>query len=168
MKLIDIIILIPFVFAIYKGITRGFISQVAGIAGVILGFILGVRFSDLLSTHISEWINANESTIKIISFAIIIICVLILAKLLSSIIERIFSFIMLGWLNKILGILIAIASTALVMGAVITLISYVNEYLFTIVPQRVINESILYRPLQDLAQMVFPYLGEFLKSSQIL
>mgnify|MGYP003485180551 FL=1 len=64
---------------------------------------------------------------------------------------------MLGWLNKLLGVLLAFAGTAFILGAVICLISYVNETWFTIIPQEKIAESVLYQPLEDLANMVFPY-----------
>lgn len=161
MSIIDIVILIPFAFALYKGIKNGFIGQIAGIAGVILGIFLGTRFSSLLSTHISQWINASESVIKIISFAIIIVGVIILASILSKLIEKLFDIAMLGWLNRLLGIIIAFAGTAFILGTIITLISYINETWFVILPPEKIEESVLYHPLEDLANMVFPYFKKF-------
>ncbi|MBR2298046.1 MAG: CvpA family protein [Bacteroidales bacterium] len=157
MSIIDIVILVPFAFALYKGIKNGFVGQIAGISGIVLGIILGTRFSALVSGYISQWIEASESVIKIISFAIIIVLVIIAAALLSKAIEKLFSFVMLGWLNKLLGVLLAFAGTAFILGAVICLISYVNETWFTIIPQEKIAESVLYQPLEDLANMVFPY-----------
>lgn len=157
MSIIDIVILVPFAFALYKGIKNGFVGQIAGISGIVLGIILGTRFSALVSGYISQWIEASESVIKIISFAIIIVLVIIAAALLSKAIEKLFSLVMLGWLNKLLGVLLALAGTAFILGAVICLISYVNETWFTIIPQEKIAESVLYQPLEDLANMVFPY-----------
>lgn len=157
MSIIDIVILVPFAFALYKGIKNGFVGQIAGISGIVLGIILGTRFSALVSGYISQWIEASESVIKIISFAIIIVLVIIAAALLSKAIEKLFNLVMLGWLNKLLGVLLAFAGTAFILGAVISLISYVNETWFTIIPQEKIAESVLYQPLEDLANMVFPY-----------
>ena len=66
MSIIDIVILVPFAFALYKGIKNGFVGQIAGISGIVLGIILGTRFSALVSGYISQWIEASESVIKII------------------------------------------------------------------------------------------------------
>lgn len=161
MSIIDIIILIPFAFALFKGIKDGFVGQIAGIGGIILGIVLGSRFSSLLSTHVSQWINASEAVIKIISFAIIIIAVILLAAILTKLIEKLFSLVMLGWLNKVLGVLLAFAGAALIVGSVISLISYINETWFVIISKEKIAESVLYQPLEDLVNMVFPYLRKF-------
>lgn len=161
MSVIDIIILVPFAFALYKGIKNGFVGQVAGISGIILGIILGSRFSSLVSTYVSQWIEAGEQVIKIISFALIIVAVIICAAILSKAIEKLFSLVMLGWLNKLLGVILAFAGTAFIVGAIISLISYVNETWFVIISPEKISESILYHPLEDLVKMVFPYFKDF-------
>ncbi len=161
MSVIDIILLVPFAYALYKGIKNGFVGQVAGISGIILGIILGSRFSALLSTYVAQWISASEQVIKIISFALIIVAVILLATILSKIIEKLFSLVMLGWLNKLLGILLAFAGCAFILGTILSLISYINETWFVIVPQEKIAESVLYQPLEDIANMIFPYLKKF-------
>lgn len=161
MSVIDIIILVPFAFALYKGIKNGFVGQVAGISGIILGIILGSRFSSLVSTYVSQWIDASEQVIKIISFALIIVAVIICALILSKAIEKLFSLVMLGWLNKLLGVILAFAGTAFIVGSIISLISYINGTWFTVIPPEKISESILYQPLEDLVKMVFPYFKDF-------
>lgn len=161
MCIIDIIILVPFAFALYKGIKNGFVGQIAGIGGIILGIILGTRFSTLLSGYVSQWIDASEAVIKIISFALIIIAVILVATILSKAIEKLFSLVMLGWLNKLLGVLLAFAGTAFLVGSVIALITFINETWFVIVPKDKIADSILYQPLEDLVNMVFPYFKKF-------
>lgn len=161
MSVIDIIILVPFAFALYKGLKNGFVGQVAGISGIILGIVLGTRFSSFVSTYVSQWIQAGEQVIKIISFALIIIGVVVCAAILSKLIEKLFSLVMLGWLNKLLGVILAFAGTALIAGAIICLISYINEAWFVILTPEKIDESILYHPLEDLARMVFPYFQNF-------
>ena len=161
MSIIEIIILIPFAYALYKGISNGFVGQVAGISGIVLGIILGSRFSALLSSYVAQWISASEAVIKIISFAIIIVAVILLANILSKLIEKLFSLVMLGWLNKLLGVLLAFAGTAFIVGSVIALISYINESWFTIIPAAKIEESVLYHPLEDLVNMIFPYFQNF-------
>ncbi len=80
-----------------------------------------------------------------------------MAAILSKAIEKLFSLVMLGWLNKLLGVLLAFAATALIIGVVISLISYVNETWFTIIPQEKIEESLFYMPLKEFSEWIFPY-----------
>lgn len=162
MSLIDIIIIIAFVPAVIKGIKDGFIRQIAGIAGLFLGVWLSYKFSSLITGWLGQWINANESVTKVISFAIIMIAAIVLINLLGKLIENIISVVMLGWLNKLLGVVVAFCITALIVGLILSLINYANESWFTIISQEKINESLFYEPLYNLSQKVFPYLKEFL------
>lgn len=164
MNFIDIIILVIFAIGIFKGIKDGFIGQAAGIGGIFLGIWLAYKFSALLSTYLTKWIPSfTESTVKIISFAIIIIAVIIAVHFLGKLVEKVITISMLGWLNKLLGVIIALAATAFIVGLILTLITYINNTWFTLIPADKIAESKLYTPLSDLANTVFPYLKSFLK-----
>src|SRR5574344_251764 len=116
MEIIDIIIIIAFIPAIYKGVKNGFISQIAGIGSLFLGVYLAYRFSSFLSPYISEWIKASENIIKIISFSIIIIAVIVLVNIVGRIIKKIVSVVMLSWLDKILGLILSIGTASLIVG----------------------------------------------------
>lgn len=164
MEVIDIIILAAFIPGIIKGIKSGFIGQIAGIGGLFLGFYLSYKFSALLSTYLAKWIPSfNEPTIKAISFALIIIVVVVAVYFLGKAVEKVFTVTMLGWLNKLLGVVFAIAASALIIGLLLTLISYVNNTWFTVISQDKISNSLFYTPLSDLANTVFPYLKAFFK-----
>jgi membrane protein required for colicin V production len=66
---------------------------------------------------------------------------------------------MLGWLDKTLGLVFALAVNALVIGVFIVLFDTVNAK-FALVKPDVLEESIVYTHLRDLCYFVFPYLKE--------
>ena len=87
--------------------------------------------------------------------------VFIAIGLICRLLEGILNIVMLGWLNKLLGIAFAFLKTALIIGLIIMLFNSLNNT-FHIVQEEKLAESVLYGPLKNLAYTVFPYLKEML------
>ena len=77
-------------------------------------------------------------------------------KLLTKVAEL----AMLGWLDKTLGLVFALAVNALVIGVFIVLFDTINAK-FALVKPEVLDASIVYSSLRDLSYLVFPYLKSF-------
>lgn len=163
MVITDIVIICLFAPAIIKGLKDGFFKQAAGILSLFLGAYLAYRFSDLASSYISEWIKASPEIIKIISFALIMIGVIFLVSLAGKLITKLFDMAALGWMNRILGVITACLTAALILGLLAQLILYINATWFEIVPKEQLAESKLFKPLCDMADFIFPYLKDFFK-----
>ncbi len=159
--LIDIVILVIFAIAIFKGIKDGFIKQIGGIAGLLLGFFLAYKFSSLLSGWLKQWLNASESIVKIVSFALIIIAVILCMSLIGKLVEKIIKITTLGWLNRLLGVIFALFAAVLIVGVFISLINYVNESWFVLIPSDKMSESKLIGPITKVTDVIFPYLKTF-------
>ena len=160
MATLDIILLICFLPGIIRGISKGFLEQALALAGVVLSVWAAFRFSGLVATWLKPYADLSETTLNVVSFALILVAmsllVLIIAKLLTKVIEL----AMLGWLNKTLGLVFALAVNALVIGVFIVLFDTVNLK-FGLVKPEVLDESIVYTTLRDICYLVFPYLKSF-------
>lgn len=163
MNVIDIVILCLFIPGIIKGINDGVIKQIAGIGSLFLGAYLAYKFSYLISKYVSEFLNTSEQITKIISFAIILIGVIVLMVIIGKLATKLADAITLGWLNKLLGAIIACVSTILILGLLAHLIIYINTSWFEIVPKEQIADSKLFQPISDCANFIFPYLKTFFK-----
>lgn len=157
MSIVDIILLICFVPALINGIRKGFISQVISIISLIAGVWVSYEFASVVGEWIGQYIEASENVLKIIAFAVIMIGVFFLLGLLGKLLEGIISFVMLGWINKLLGAAFALLKAGLIVGLVIMLFSSLNNNLH-LVSEEVLAQSSLYTPLKDMAYTVFPYL----------
>ena len=82
--------------------------------------------------------------------------ILLIAKLLTKVIEL----AMLGWVDKLLGLVLALAVNALVIGVFIVLFDTVNLK-FNLVKPETLDGSIVYTTLRDLSYLVFPFLKSF-------
>lgn len=161
MNILDIILLICFIPALVQGIRKGFIAQAISIISIIVGIWASARFADVVAAWVAQYITASEQVMKVMAFALILIVVFFLLGLLGKALEGIFNFVLLGWLNKLLGVVFALLKTALIVGLVIMAFSSLNDT-FHLVKEEVLNESVLYPPLKKVAFDVFPYIKDML------
>ncbi len=157
MGTIDIIILACFLPAVVIGLKDGFVRQLVALSALILGLYLSVRFSAPVGQWITERWHLEPFWIKVISFSAIFIAVALVLSLLGKLLEKVLKITMLGWLNRILGLVFAIITTALVIGTIIYVVNSANGML-EFIPEEKIAESRLYRPLLHLVETAFPYL----------
>lgn len=161
MNILDIILLVCFIPAIISGLRKGFIAQVVAIISIVLGVWLSVKFATLVGSWISQWIEASPQLINIISFAIIFIAVAVLLFTIGKLIEATIKIIMLGWLNKLLGVLFSMLKCILIIGFLIIVFEAINDA-FGLVPESYLSDSLLYAPFRDIADSVFPLFKELL------
>lgn len=161
MSIVDIILLICFVPAVFQGLRKGFIAQVISIVSIIAGIWASAHFADIASTWVAQYITASEQVLKLVSFALILVVVFLVLAAIGKILEGMFNLVSLGWLNKLLGLVFALIKTGLLVGLGIMAFTSINDT-FSLVQESVLNESVLYPPLKDLAFEVFPYLRDML------
>ena len=161
MNILDIILLVCFIPAIFQGIRKGFIAQATSIISIIMGIWASARFANIVSDWISQYITASEQVLKLVAFALILVLVFLALGALGKLLEGVFKLVMLGWLNKLLGVVFALLKTGLIVGLLIMAFSSLNEN-FKFVQESVLNDSVLYPPLKKIAFEVFPYLKDML------
>lgn len=162
MNILDIIILICFIPAIINGLRKGLVAQVVSIISIILGVWLSFKFSSVVAGWLSQWFaGVSSSVLNIVAFTVILLAVIFALFALGKIIEASIRIIMLGWLNKLLGLIFALLKCALIIGLVIILFNSVNST-FHIVQESSLTKSVLYTHFKDAAYTIFPYLKDLL------
>lgn len=157
MNILDIIILICLVPAIIQGLRKGFIAQLISIISIIAGVWASARFANIVGEWVSQYISASEQIIKVVSFALILIGVFILLALLGRMLEGLFKLVMLGWLNKLLGVVFSLVKCLLILSLVVLAFHSLNAT-FNFVKPSVMDESVLYPHIKELADTIFPYI----------
>ena len=160
MATLDIILLICFIPGIIRGISKGFLEQALSLAGIVVSVWAAFKFSALVCTWLKPYLSLSETTLSVVAFALILVAVclavLIVAKLLTKVLEM----SMLGWLDKILGLVFALVVNALLLGVFIILFDTLNLK-FGFVKPEVLDGSVVYTTLRDFCYLVFPYLKAF-------
>ena len=160
MATLDIILLCCFIPGIIRGISKGFLEQALALAGIVLSVWAAFRFSSLVCAWLKPYVELSETTLNVVSFALILVAVSLLVFLVAKLLTKVAELAMLGWLDKTLGLVLALAVNALVIGVFIVLFDTINTK-FSLVKPEVLDGSIVYTTLRDLSYLVFPYLKSF-------
>lgn len=128
--------------AIFKGFSRGFIVALFS----MLAFIIGIAAAMKLSTTVATYLGHNEAIARqwlpVMSFILVFIVVVLLVRLGASLIEKTLQLAMLGWVNKIAGIILYIVLYIVLLSVIVF---YANQV-------KLINSETL------LASVAWPYL----------
>lgn len=157
MGILDIVLLLCFVPAIVRGLSKGFIAEIVSLVSIILGAWLAFKFSDLASTWLSNYLQLDPRTLHVLAFAIIVILTILLLYWLGQILTKIIKIATLGWLNRLMGMVVGILKVALLLGIIIMVFEGINEK-WSLVKPAVTDDAVVYNALKDFAHTVFPYL----------
>ena len=161
MNIIDVIILICLVPAVFQGYRKGFISQAISRVSLVVGIWASARFADMVTVWIAQYITASEPVLKLVAFALILILVFLALGLIGRLLESILNFAFLGWVNRLLGIVFSLLKTLLIIGLVIILFNSLNSNIGLVKPET-LADSALYQPIKNLADVVFPFIKNLL------
>ena len=161
MNTLDIILAICFIPALIRGISKGFVEQAAALVAFFLSVWMAFRFSTLAADWLRPVLEVSETVLNVVAFVAILVVVSIAMVLLGKLISKFIKVAMLGWLDKLLGVLFGFLVTALILGVLIVSFDAVNTR-FTIVAAEKLEASVLYTSLRAIAWFIFPYLKELI------
>ncbi|CAG5086949.1 CvpA family protein [Parvicella tangerina] len=153
MSYVDIIILIPLLWAGYRGFTKGVIIEVVSILAFVLGVWGAIHFSDYIAGYVRDHINAEYE--PVISFSLLFIGIVILVFVIGKLLERLVNLAQLKLANKVAGAVFGVGKIVLILSFLVII---VNQYdaKFKFIPKEVKEDSLLYDPLIDLSKKVVP------------
>ena len=158
MNLLDIILLILFIPAIIRGISKGFIEQIIALASLFLSAWLAYLFSNTVSGWLAQYVsNVSPQVLYVISFVVIIIVTVALLHLLARLLSNIIKTISLGWLNALLGVAVSIVNTILILGIIIMAFKSFNESTLHLSTE-LLDSSIVYKAISSVTDVLFPYI----------
>lgn len=155
--ILDFIILIIIISSAIYGAFKGFISQLASIASLLLGVWCAFKFSGYAAAQMKELFEIGETAVYIVSFIIILVIVIIIGNLIGKAVEKIIHLSLLGWLNRLLGVLFSAMKWVIVMSLVAYVLNVINGA-WHIIPDKFFAGSHLYPHLTNLSHKIFPYL----------
>ena len=161
MNVIDIIILVCCIPALFHGFSKGFVSQAISLIALVVGVWLSFKFSVPFGDWLKSFADLPGTVLHIIAFALILTIVMLVLTLIGKAIEKVVKLALLGWLNKLLGIVFALLKAVLIIGLVIIIFDAIYN-LIPFVSSDTLNESVLYNPIKSIANTVFPFLKELI------
>ena len=160
MQTLDIILLALFIPAVIHGAVKGLISQVVALVSVFVGAILAGRFAPDLTQIAMLQFGSEEKVTYIICFVVIFLACTLVMALVGHLITKLFKAAALGWLNRLLGAVFAIFTTALVLGLLISAFEGLNESWNLVDPEKLEGYQV-YPRLKEFSSAILPQLKLF-------
>jgi len=166
MGITDIILLALYIPGIIRGILKGFVEQAVAVFSILLGVYLACRFSASVSAWMSRWISWKPELLRAATFVIIVILTILVLFIVGKMLTKIVKVSTLGWLNRLLGVLLGIFVTTLLLGVAVTAIDAFNAHWELINPER-LDGSPMWCALRNFASHVFPYIKELIVTGNV-
>jgi membrane protein required for colicin V production len=123
MNLLDMVIVSTMVFLIVKGIFRGFIREIASLAGIILGIWLANGFQPRMTVYLKDYLPAADY-LPLIAFGSIFAFVLLLSNVVGWLLKVLVKKVFLGWMDRMLGAGLAFAKGVILIYLVMVLFTF--------------------------------------------
>jgi membrane protein required for colicin V production len=104
--MIDIIVGILLIMAIIKGLRRGLIVALFSIIAFIIGIAAAMKLSVVVADYLDDSVNISAQWWPVVSFLLVFVVVVLLVRLLANVIEKAVKWTMLGWVNKLGGVIL--------------------------------------------------------------
>jgi len=91
--------------AVIKGYQRGLIVAVFSLIAFVIGLAAAMKLSTMVAGYIGKAINISDRWLPVISFAVVFILVALMVRWGAGIVQRTIEIALLGWVNRIGGIL---------------------------------------------------------------
>ena len=155
MNYLDIVLAIPLLWGLYKGISKGIVKELSSLVALIVGIYGAVHFADSIHPYLKEQFSIESSFVPIVSFAITFIMIVLLVRLIGILLDKVIKMAALGVISKLLGGIFGVFKTAFIISGLLLVINTFDYYL-KLIPVDQKKASILYQPISEMIPSIMP------------
>jgi membrane protein required for colicin V production len=155
----DVLLGIPLIYGLYKGLRNGIVVEIASILALIAGIYGVMHFSYIASDFLQERFSWDSRTIKLAAFALTFLAILFAVHLLGRFLTRIINLTGLGILNVLTGGVFGVLKVALILGALFVFYERASQTTGLMESDQ-LKHSFLYAPLKELGAIAFDHILE--------
>ncbi|MCW3074080.1 MAG: colicin production protein [Flaviaesturariibacter sp.] len=101
---IDIIVFILLLVAVFKGLRKGLIVGIFSLLAFIIGLAAALKLSTAMASYLGDNISISQRWLPVVAFIAVFLIVVLLVRLGAKALETVFRLVLLGWLNRIGGV----------------------------------------------------------------
>jgi membrane protein required for colicin V production len=153
---IDVLFLLLMVLAIFRGVRHGFIISICSAIAIFIGLAAAIRLSASVAANASSSAHLSYRWLPVLSFLLIFLGVVILVRLGARLLEKAVDLAMMGWLNKLAGVLLY----AVIYMIVLSVVLFYAVQLHLVGP-RTLKASVTYPFIRPWGQVIIDEFGKF-------
>ena len=151
MSWLDILILLPLLIGLVRGLMKGLIVELSSIVAIILGFMGAKYWSASFATWLMLQFNWSETACIVVAYALLFAGIALALNILARLLSKLFQKIQLGWLNRLLGGVFGVAKWGIVIVALVLCLHNLDKQ-FQFIQPELKDKSIVYTTLTPYAE----------------
>jgi len=155
MNALDIILIVPLLWAAYRGFKKGLIIELTGIIAFGLGVWGAIHFSDFIADILED--KVDKEYLSLIAFTVTFVLLVAGVFVLGKMIEKGVNLLQLKLVNKVFGATFGVLKVALIVSVLLVILNGYEKQK-SIIPQKVKRESVLFGPFTSYSLKLIPAL----------
>ena len=103
---IDLIVVVLIIIGIFKGLRKGFVVGLFSFLAFIVGIAAALKLSVVAAAYLGSNANISQRWLPVLAFVLVFLLVVFLVHLGAKALEAVLRIVLLGWLNKLGGVLL--------------------------------------------------------------
>ena len=154
MSWLDILILLPLLIGLVRGLMKGLIVEVVSIAAIVLGFLGAKWWSAGFASWLMQQFEWNETACIVVAYALIFAGIALGLNIIARLLSKLFQKIQLGWINRLFGGLFGIAKWGIVIVALVLCVYNLDKQ-FQFIQPELKEKSVVYTTLTPYAEQAW-------------
>ena len=155
--ILDIIVAVILILGVFKGYRQGLIVALFSLVAFVIGLAAAIKLSVVAADYIGKAVKISDKWLPIVSFAVVFLIVVLLVRLGAKFIKKTVELAMLGWANRIGGILLYVGLYILIFSV---LLFYVDQMNF--IKPETKSESVTYSYIKPWGPKLMDGLGKII------
>ena len=155
MNSFDYILLIPLLYGLYRGFTKGLIIELASLLALILGIYGALHFSSFTFEFLSDYVEIKTVYLQLASYGLTFLIIVMVISLTGKALTMLIKLVALGFINRMMGAIFGSIKVLLILALFILFFDRFNKQ-FGMVKDEVLDASLLYNPIRIQAEQFYP------------
>lgn len=163
MNVIDLIVCLVLLVALWNGWRRGLILQLCSLAAIVVAVWLAAR----LGPAAVELLHIETEYASVVGFVAVFIAALLGLSVAARILRGIFRFAGFGLLDRVLGVVVAVVKYLLVLSVLFAALDRLNVD-HALIPPQTTESSRTWAPIRDLSRSLLPFVDRVTEAASNL
>ena len=159
MNYFDYILIVPVLYGLYRGFTKGLVLELASLMALVAGIYGAMHFSSITFGYLSEVLEVEAAYLQLASYGLTFLLIVLVITLTGKILTMLVKLVALGFVNRLMGAVFGGIKALLILSVLLMFFDRINNQ-FGIVKDEVVNASILYSPILTQSQAIYPSILE--------
>lgn len=151
MTWLDILILLPLLIGLVRGLMKGLIVEVTSIVAIILGFFGAKLWSAAFASWLMQQFEWSETACIVVAYALLFAGITLALNIVARLLSKLFQKIQLGWLNRLLGGIFGTAKWGIVIVVLVLCLHNLDKQ-FQFIQPELKEKSVVYTTLTPYAE----------------